>query len=441
MKKIEQVLMIDEEDSFIPRAYGIVFYQDGSKAYMNYENLMSTLHKYTKWFSFESRNLEVQTILSSELKERNQLLFDELNSFIRKDRDSKIKQARVVKKELDLNFDSLVGMYNYHSLKRHNMESLPSELDELIDRCYKIASIECKKNDISFREDKEAIISDVLEKIKNENEDSFVQEDFSFCTSTESVFKAYQSDLKNVTREYDLESISSKYRFVKFQYLTSYTADFLKNDCDFFLALVDEKYPNRDLIMKNWAEFFYVCKDYFGIIDAVEQCSRDAETRRADLEVNRLSSNEKFMKDLDTLLQHNHDEYVYCFHATNTRENAMNILNNGLFMFDNDLGSTSYAELSKDDVLTYEYGSGFGDKATYVVVFRQKNGTDIVRKTTPEEKEASKGFSRRLALATQGCDYVVDPENIVGFVDRNREKVVFNEKVKKNIEFKEATMR
>ena len=48
------------------------------------------------------------------------------------------------------------------------------------------------------------------------------------------------------------------------------------------------------------------------------------------------------------------------------------------------------------------------------------------------------GVARRLALAPQGCDYIVDPENIVGFVDRNREEVVFNDKFKKETRIKEA---
>ena len=71
MKKIDQVLMVDAGNLFIPSTYGIVFYKDGTHEYMNYEDLVGTLHRYTKWFSFESRNLEMQTVLKEELRNRN----------------------------------------------------------------------------------------------------------------------------------------------------------------------------------------------------------------------------------------------------------------------------------------------------------------------------------------------------------------------------------
>ncbi|MCI5790249.1 MAG: hypothetical protein MR031_06135 [Tenericutes bacterium] len=438
MKKIDQVLMVDAGNLFIPSTYGIVFYKDGTHEYMNYEDLVGTLHRYTKWFSFESRNLEMQTVLKEELRNRNPRLNEELNKFVMKDSSIKDKKARLIEKEMDLNLGMLVNLYSYHSLKRNKMESLPEKLDGLIDRCFKMASNECKKCGIDYRENTEEIVSDILGKIEDENEDDLVKEDFAFCTSREKVFQEYDASIGRSTDEHDIGRVAHRFRFIRLGYLATYTASFLGKRSDFLLALVDDNYPNRETILNNWTEFFYVCRDYFGIIDAVDQCIRDAEQLQVDMEVTRLESNEKFMGDVDDLLSHDTDEETYYFHATNSRSSAQNILDKGLYMFDRDLGTTTFPELDKDDVLTYEYGSGFGNNATYIVVLRKKDGEEIVRNTSPEEKKESMGVARRLALAPQGCDYIVDPENIVGFVDRNREEVVFNDKVKKETRIKEA---
>lgn len=410
MKKITQAFLIDTGNVFFTNNYGMVLYQNGTHEYLDYAHFLSMLNKNTG-------TLEVQTLSREKFEDRYRYLRDEFNDFVSDLEHDKDEKARIIGKRLDIDLDLLYDLYDYHSLKRKGMENLPDQLDYLIDKCFKIASIECRKSGISYNEDNEGIVEDILKKLDTKDADYFTKRDISFCTSSEKVFEEYNSDITSATDVNEIDDVARKYRYIKLGYLTAYASSFLGSKSDFLLALVDNQYPNRDLVLKNWTEFFRVCRDCFGIIDAVNQCSIDAENLKTDFEITKLESNKKFMDDLELLLKHNPDEETYYFHATNSRKSAQNILDKGLYMYD-DLSSTTYPELSKEAVLSYEYGNGLGNSA--------------------KEKEESVGVSRRMALTSEECNYIVDPENIVGFVDRKREEVVFNKMVKKDTNFKES---
>lgn len=431
MKEIAQAFLIDTGNVFFTDNYGMVLYQDGTHEYLDYTDFLSALNK-------SSGTIEIQTLSREKFEDRYRYLRDEFNHFVSDLAHDKDKKARIIGKRMDIDLDLLYDLYDYHSLKRKGMENLPNQLDFLIDKCFKIASTECRRSGISYSEDNEEIVENILKKLDTKDTDYFTKRDISFCTSSEKVFEEYNGDITSTTNVNEIDDVARKYRYIKLGYLTTYASSFLGSKSDFLLALVDNQYPNRDLVLKNWTEFFHVCRDYFGIIDAVNQCSIDAENLKTDFEITKLESNKKFMDDLELLLKHNPDEETYYFHATNSRKSAQNILDKGLYMYDDDLSSTTYPELDKEAVLSYEYGNGLGNNATYVVVLKGKEGTNIVRNTTDKEKKESVGISRRMALTSEECNYIVDPENIVGFVDRKREEVVFNKMVKKDTNFKES---
>ena len=53
--------------------------------------------------------------------------------------------------------------------------------------------------------------------------------------------------------------------------------------------------------------------------------------------------------------------------------------------------------------------------------------------STKEEKEDSMGKSRRNGLLSNSASHIVDLENIVGYIDKEHQKIILNPKFKKDI--------
>ncbi len=431
MKEIEKAFIVNAGNSYTPDDYGVILYRDGTREYLDTGTFLDRLNS-------ESNTLrEIPSITKMQFVTDYSYFKDEFNDFVHSQNNVKDRKAKIVMERLGLDFNTMYDIYEYESYKKASDEESVNRIDSFVDRCFEIASSECRRSGISYNRNKKEIIESVLSKtVKNESYPSGI--DISFCTSRDAVYDKYDEDVNQASNSRDLDKISKDYRYIRQFYLISYLSSFMGNESDFLLALVDNAYPNRNLILENWTEFFSVCREYSGIIDAVNECSNDSEKLKADFDLLNLESNKKFMNDLDLLLEHNPDEETYYFHATNSRTSAQNILDKGLYMYADDLSSTTYPELTKKDVLSYEYGNGLGNSATYVVVLKCREGDNIVRNTTDFEKKESVGVSRRMALVSEECDYIVDPENIVGFIDRKKGEVVFNKMVKKDTNSKEG---
>lgn len=319
MKKIERVVLVSDDKIVIPNSYGIVYYPDGTHLFMNYKDLTDMLHKYTKYFSFESRNLEVKSILRSELAKEEAFLSSEMDEFIKSDDLEKAEKARLIEKKLDLNLGLLINLYAYHAVKRTKGNSLVlDEVDEVIDRALKIATLECEKSGIDFEEKSDVIISHILGIIADSKKDDKDFCDISFCTSQDSVFNKYQEEAKEAINGSDFAALEEKYKQIRFDSLAAYTASFQGGSNDFLISIFDENYPNRDSILKNWAEYLTVCHDYYEIMDAVNVCSNLARLQKEDWQsLNFDGNNIRRKENASAVLEYDSQDELYYIRPKN----------------------------------------------------------------------------------------------------------------------------
>lgn len=149
-------------------------------------------------------------------------------------------------------------------------------------------------------------------------------------------------------------------------------------------------------------------------------------------------SNEEFSAMFDLIMGHDKTKCSYYFHGTQCLEDAQNIIDEGLGMMQDDLQSTAYREFTKDEVILYERGFGgeIGRDAIVIVeVPKNSNGEEenIVKKL---KNTASIHFSPSGLQGLNGKpNYIVLPENIVGYVDKKNKQIVFNSKYKNYEQF------
>ena len=143
----------------------------------------------------------------------------------------------------------------------------------------------------------------------------------------------------------------------------------------------------------------------------------------------RLNNNILFIEDLQKLIEHDPEKETYRYHATGSLYDAKRILEEGFYMFSNDLDSTSFQEFNVDQILTYSYGNGTQNFEDYIVVLSEPNDedTDIVTRLTDEEIEKVTIVPRRNAIMGNKPTYKVDKKYVVGIIDKKQEKIIFNQ--------------
>lgn len=140
-------------------------------------------------------------------------------------------------------------------------------------------------------------------------------------------------------------------------------------------------------------------------------------------------SNEEFMKDFSKIMEHD-SNHRYWFHGTQCLEDAYSILEQGLGLMQEDISSTAYCEFTMDEVILYSRGFGgeIGRDAIVIIdmpVINNKNQNII-------EKINSDSNINFAPSGLQGLDgkanYIIDKKYIVGIVDKQNKKIIFNPK-------------
>lgn len=137
-----------------------------------------------------------------------------------------------------------------------------------------------------------------------------------------------------------------------------------------------------------------------------------------------------FIDDLKTIMNHDKTKHLYRYHGTQDGVDmyiAEKILQEGLLMT-RDLSSTSYSEFSMEELLLYERGFA-GEIGSNAIVIIDQPMVDGVPVDISEELQGDEGYTF-VPSGLQGLDnkpnYIVRPEYIVGYVNKNDKKVIFN---------------
>ena len=149
-------------------------------------------------------------------------------------------------------------------------------------------------------------------------------------------------------------------------------------------------------------------------------------------------SNEDFSVMFDEIMEHDKEKSSYYFHGTQSLEDAESIIEEGLGMMRDDLTSTSYREFTKDEVILYERGFGgeIGRDAIVIIEIPKNSNGEELNIVTQLQDASSIHFSPSGLQGLNGKpNYVVLPENIVGYVDKKNKQIVFNSKYKNYEQF------
>lgn len=431
MRKVTHVLEVEEKDLFNSNIYAAVAYDDGTFNFVDSFRLADLINEQ------DNNSVVFSRIDLEELENKNRPLYDSINKYISLDKSRKIEELRRNFKDYNLG-KRLIDLYDYPELARENNNNELLLLDQVLEKMQKLVFDECWKSGISFRKDKDEIIKSVLETITDDRKRDLAKYgfenslDFDFCCNISSIYERFNSDASKARKDSDFEMLSEDYKWRKAR-MVSYTYSFFEDYENMMLALTNKNMVGREKKLQGWAEFLTIAKDYVMILDALEQCSEMAYDKKLNYKMIRLFSNSQFISDVNSLLKHDASNETYYFHATGSKEACDSILENGFFMYSDDLSSTTYPELGLEGALSYEYGNDFINFGDYLIVLRQKNGDSIVRKTTDDEKDMSIGIARRTAMNSIKCDYIVDSSNILGYIDKRKETVVFNNKCVKEI--------
>ena len=145
--------------------------------------------------------------------------------------------------------------------------------------------------------------------------------------------------------------------------------------------------------------------------------------------LNEFYSNEEFYKDFKQIMEHDSKKNKYHFHGTQDLKSADIIIREGLGMMRKDLSTTAYSEFSMDEVILYSRGFGGEIGRDAIVIIDEpieENGKrkDIVK---PLAKKKEIHFCPSGLQGLNGKPkYIVDPQYIVGYVDKRNKKIVFN---------------
>ena len=322
-----------------------------------------------------------------------------------------------------LNLGGLSNLY-FDSNDEYGLEHLEINKRQLME----IA----KKRKIKYETNPEVIIKNVISTLEsNRVYDEYMSNpDISFCTSVESVKKYINEKIKeccNIKQLMKLsDSLNGMVEGASYYIIENYTAPLMSDSYLLNMAISDDKFDNKDNIIKSYLEycivFPYLCK----ILKELENGSKRIEKMKNEATLNDFYSNEDFVMEVNSITQLREKQPMF-YHATANEVTAGKILQEGLYCFSDDIFSTAQMNLNTNQLLTYEYGNGAVFYGDYVVVLSSNNEEEIIRKLTPEEKENVIISPRRMAL-TGKPDYVIDPKYIIGYLDKKKMKFVYNKK-------------
>lgn len=140
-------------------------------------------------------------------------------------------------------------------------------------------------------------------------------------------------------------------------------------------------------------------------------------------------SNEEFYEDFKKIMAHDPKKNRYRFHGTQDLESASTIISEGLGMMRQSLDTTSYKEFTMDQVILYSRGLGGEIGSSAIVIIDEPIEEDGKIRTVVEPLAKDK----KIHFAPSGLQglngkprYIVNPQYIVGYVDKINKKIIYN---------------
>ena len=140
-------------------------------------------------------------------------------------------------------------------------------------------------------------------------------------------------------------------------------------------------------------------------------------------------SNEEFCADFKKIMAHDPKKNRYRFHGTQNLESASTIISEGLGMMRQSLDTTSYKEFTMDQVILYSRGFGGEIGSSAIVIIDEPIEEDGKIRTVVEPLAKDKKI-HFTPSGLQGLNgeprYIVNPQYIVGYVDKINKKIIYN---------------
>ena len=299
-------------------------------------------------------------------------------------------------------------------------ESVKPAFEKLFRRLQK----ECDNLGIPYDTNPQKILSDKL-KIQKEQA-NFKLNDVTVCSSKEKIDEYFNQNIYSCTDSKKMERELTNFNFIRIAFITAFNGEFLVKSDRLISALEDRNYPNRESILKNYMEFF-IAKDYaFDLVNYADKKLEEGNKIQANLAKERFNKNFEFIENLEKLVSHDKEKETYRYHATTSREAAIEIMEEGFYSYSENLDSTSFQEFDVNTILNYSYGNGLNYFGDYIIVISEPKGEDILTKLTEEEKENISILPRRDAMIGNKPGYQVDKKHIVAIIDKEHERVIMN---------------
>ena len=140
-------------------------------------------------------------------------------------------------------------------------------------------------------------------------------------------------------------------------------------------------------------------------------------------------SDKSFAKEFKKIMTHDTKKHTYHFHGTQDLEGAESIMQEGLGMMRESLSTTKYTELTMDEVILYSRGFDGAIGRDAIVIIDEPIEEGGKRKSIVDPLPKGKKI-HFVPSGLQGLDgkpkFIVNPQYIVGYVDKKNKKIVFN---------------
>lgn len=140
-------------------------------------------------------------------------------------------------------------------------------------------------------------------------------------------------------------------------------------------------------------------------------------------------SDKSFAKEFKKIMTHDTKKHTYHFHGTQDLESAESIIQEGLGMMRESLSTTSYTELTMDEVILYSRGFDGAIGRDAIVIIDEPIEEGGKRKSIVDPLPKGKNI-HFVPSGLQGLNgkpkFIVNSQYIVGYVDKKNKKIVFN---------------